>query len=72
MKKRTKLVNEILFDEILLVTNVSTSKLLLMMHLFKLKFFLVNLLREIYQLCMIWLYITHKINIYNLNDDFAD
>ena len=72
MKKRTKLVNEILFDEILLVTNVSTSKLLLMMNLFKLKFFLVNLLREIYQLCMIWLYITHKINIYNLNDVFAD
>ena len=72
MKKRTKLVNEILFDEILLVTNVSTSKLLLMMNLFKLKFFLVNLLREIYQLRMIWLYITHKINIYNLNDVFAD
>ena len=72
MKKRTKLVNEILFDEILLVTNVSTSKLLLMMNLFKLKCFLVNLLREIYQLCMIWLYITHKINIYNLNDVFAD
>ena len=55
MKKRTKLVNEILFDEILLVTNVSFSKLLLMMNLFKLKCFLVNLLREIYQLCMIWL-----------------
>ena len=72
MKKRTKLVNEILFDEILLVTNVSTSKLLLMMNLFKLKCFLVNLLRKIYQLCMIWLYITHKINIYNLNDVFAD
>ena len=71
MKKRTKLINEILFDEILLVTNVSTSKLLLMMNLFKLKCFLVNLLREIYQLCMIWLYITHKINIYNLNEVFA-
>ena len=71
MKKRTKLVNEILFDEILLVTNVSFSKLLLMMNLFKLKCFLVNLLREIYQLCMIWLYITHKINIYNLNEVFA-
>ena len=34
MKKRTKLVNEILFDEIILVTNVSTSKFLLMMNLF--------------------------------------
>ena len=33
------------------------------MKLFKIKCFLINLLTEIYQLCLTWLYITHNINI---------
>ena len=67
MKKRAKLLMKY-FRIKYLVTNVYTSKLLLMMALFKLKCFLVKLLREIYQLCMTWLYITHKRNICNLDE----
>ena len=48
------------------------------MKLFKTKCFVVNLWREIYQLCLTWIYITHNLNIFiirikvllgnNLND----
>ena len=38
----------------------------LLKNLLKIKCFLVNLLREIYQLCLTWLYNTHNVNIFKI------
>ena len=53
-----------------IAANAFTKKLLLI-KLFKIKCLLVNLLREIYQLCLTRLYITLNINIHNLDQGLA-
>ena len=42
-----------------------------LIKLFKIKCFLVNLLRKNYQLCLTWHYITHNVNIHNLDEGIA-
>ena len=39
-----------------------------LMKLFRIRIFLVSLLRETYQLHLAWLYITHNINIDNSDE----